>query len=187
MPKTKTSREALIRTSLEVFRQQGYHGTSVSDLSKACDIPKSHFYYYFPDGKQGIMQASLEAILGYFEAKVLPLSEQADIPPALRMEQLLNRFRRVVTEGEGGCFMANTTLETLHTSPQFRPVLRQFFDGLRQAVSRLNAHVMSAEAAVKEADRVIQDFEGGVLLMRLYGDPVYVDEAIQRALLPFQI
>lgn len=185
MPKIRTSRQELITKSFEVFRQMGYYGASVADLSRACGIPKSHFYYYFPEGKAAIMLACLEMVADLYEQKVLAAPTEPDLSPGLQLERLLNRFRRVVTEGDGGCFMANTVLAALHAEPRFRPVLRRFFDGMRTALARIYAHRFSAENALWQADHVLQDFEGGVMLMRLYGDTAYVDEAIRRALVPF--
>jgi len=41
------SKEDIIRKGTELFRKQGYHNTGISDILKACDIPKGSFYNYF--------------------------------------------------------------------------------------------------------------------------------------------
>jgi TetR/AcrR family transcriptional repressor of nem operon len=37
----------IIEQGVELFRKQGYNETGISDILKACDIPKGSFYNYF--------------------------------------------------------------------------------------------------------------------------------------------
>ena len=59
MPIQKITREEILLKTLEVFRQQGYYNTSMSDLATACDLNKSTFYHYF-DSKEALMKVLLE-------------------------------------------------------------------------------------------------------------------------------
>ncbi len=43
------NRETIVRTATRLFAQQGYPGTSMSDLAKACGISKPLLYHYVSD------------------------------------------------------------------------------------------------------------------------------------------
>jgi AcrR family transcriptional regulator len=57
---------AVIDASLKLFVKSGYHGTSISDISKACNLTKGAIYFQFKN-----KQAILEAILKKFETTLV--------------------------------------------------------------------------------------------------------------------
>ena len=57
---TMTKKETIIRTAMRLFSEKGYYGMGLSELLKACDIPKGSFYYYFPNGKKQLLQETLD-------------------------------------------------------------------------------------------------------------------------------
>ena len=84
------NRETIVRTATRLFAQQGYPGTSMSDLAKACGISKPLLYHYVSDKYQLLREITeghvsrLEAITGEVEAL------QLDAPARLR--ELIRRF-----------------------------------------------------------------------------------------------
>ncbi len=57
-------KEMILEESARLFSERGYYGTGLSELLKACDIPKGSFYYYFPEGK---VQLAKETLLFSYE------------------------------------------------------------------------------------------------------------------------
>ena len=43
------NRETIVRTATRLFAQQGYPGTSMSDLARECGISKPLLYHYVSD------------------------------------------------------------------------------------------------------------------------------------------
>lgn len=84
------NRETIVRTATRLFAQQGYPGTSMSDLAKACGISKPLLYHYVSDKYQLLREITeghvsrLESIIGEVEALKL------DAPARLR--ELIRRF-----------------------------------------------------------------------------------------------
>ncbi len=84
------NRETIVRTATRLFAQQGYPGTSMSDLAKACGISKPLLYHYVSDKYQLLREITeghvsrLEAIIGEVESLKL------DAPSRLR--ELIRRF-----------------------------------------------------------------------------------------------
>jgi AcrR family transcriptional regulator len=67
MPRTKAqneeirnkTRKLIIDSSLKLFANKGFHGTSISDIAKAAGISKGLAYNYF-ESKQKIVEAIFE-------------------------------------------------------------------------------------------------------------------------------
>ncbi len=84
------NRETIVRTATRLFAQQGYPGTSMSDLAKACGISKPLLYHYVSDKYELLREITeghvsrLEAIIGEVEA--LKLAAPA------RLRELIRRF-----------------------------------------------------------------------------------------------
>ncbi|WP_395692605.1 FtsX-like permease family protein [Piscinibacter sp.] len=75
------NRETIVRAATRLFAQQGYPGTSMSDLAKACGVSKPLLYHYVSDKYELLREITeghvtrLEAIIGEVEA--LELDAQA--------------------------------------------------------------------------------------------------------------
>lgn len=53
-------RHALIEEAIRAFGREGYHGASLEQIAKACDIRKQTLLYYFPT-KDALLEACLQA------------------------------------------------------------------------------------------------------------------------------
>ena len=181
MPAKKTSRESIILQALQVFRRQGYHHTSIKDLSEACGIQKAHFYYYFKN-KEGIMDEILRTVNAYFEHKVLAYAYDDDLIPQDRIEKICSKLYRALRNEQGGCIMANTALEVarLDKSPVFLAQTKVFFQQFTDALTYILQDVYTPTQAVHLAERTIQDIEGGLILMQVYQDERYFLNALHR-------
>jgi AcrR family transcriptional regulator len=84
------NREGIVRSAAALFAQQGYPGTSMSDLAKACGISKPLLYHYVADKYQLLLEIAdghvsrLAALVGEVEALRLT--------PAARLRELIRRF-----------------------------------------------------------------------------------------------
>jgi AcrR family transcriptional regulator len=84
------NRETIVRTAARLFAQQGYPGTSMSDLALACGISKPLLYHYVDDKYQLLLEISdghvsrLEALVAEVAALELAAPE--------RLRQLIRRF-----------------------------------------------------------------------------------------------
>jgi AcrR family transcriptional regulator len=84
------NRETIVRTATRLFADQGYPGTSMSDLARACGISKPLLYHYVSDKYQLLREITeshvsrLEALVGEVEAQALPAPQ--------RLRELIRRF-----------------------------------------------------------------------------------------------
>ncbi len=180
MPKVVTSKQEIIEQSRKVFLENGYHATSISMLSKACNIQKAHFYYYF-ENKEALMKAVLKATRNLFQIYVYDKAIEKDIRSHEILEELLYEFETMYLD-LGGCIIGNTILET-GNQQTFKAELRGFMDDLKEVLTELYylKYNYEMETAKAKAAQVIQDVQGGIILMKLYGEETHLNQAIERA------
>src|ERR1700684_3923504 len=59
MAKASDSKGKTLTAAARLFRQQGYHGTALSDILAAAGSPRGSLYFHFPNGKEEIAVAAL--------------------------------------------------------------------------------------------------------------------------------
>jgi len=179
--KKYTKKQEIMWIAADIFRQNGYHNTSISDLAKACGMHNAHFYYYFKD-KENLLEESLAYITNYFDKKVFCIAFEEGLSAKEKASQMLETTQKVFLNNQGGCIMANITLETAQYDNRFIPVIQNFFNKWTEALKHIYEEKYQTKIAQEKAEQTIQDIEGGILLMRLYKDDKYFFNALQRAL-----
>src|SRR3989304_2467873 len=84
IPKCK----AILRTSSSLFREYGYHGTSMRDIAKALGVPHSAIYSHFRSKETlcfHIIHGSLSAMTEGLES----LTAKGDVPPSQRLAEVI--------------------------------------------------------------------------------------------------
>jgi AcrR family transcriptional regulator len=167
MPVQKVTREEILSKSLEVFRSRGYHHTSMTDLANAVGLLKGSFYHYF-DSKETLMKEVLASINLFLKESVFPIAYDESLTIEARMETMLKRFSKTVFSAEGGCIVGNTILETVNQYPVFRGILQEVITGWMDALVYLYGHNHSPEQAQKLAEQTIMEYEGAMMMAKLY-------------------
>jgi TetR/AcrR family transcriptional regulator, transcriptional repressor for nem operon len=183
MPLKKITREEILKISLEVFRKNGYHHTAMSDLAKACNLQKGSFYHYF-DSKELLMLAILNNTLAKFETEIFPISNQ-NTSARTRMELLLKTFSKEMLMKDGGCITGNTIMETAYTVAEFRPTIKAIFDGWINSLKVIYAEKFSEDMSQRLAEQTIMEFEGAVMLTKVYGNEQYFTDIYNRVMSRF--
>jgi AcrR family transcriptional regulator len=82
----KARTRATIRTeALRLFREQGYHATTVEQIAAAAEVSPSTFFRYFPTKEDVVLQDDLEPLLAEaIEHQPLELGVVAAVRAALR-------------------------------------------------------------------------------------------------------
>lgn len=88
-------RAHVIRAGVELFNEQGYDATSVSDLTRRLGVTKSALYHHV-SSKEEILQIALEEALGGLEDALRVALQQRT--PAERLAELIRGAVRVLTE-----------------------------------------------------------------------------------------
>lgn len=181
MPIQKVTKEEVVRQALLLFKKQGYHRTSMSDLAAACGLLKGSFYHYF-SGKDALMKEVLDTVHQYFSTKVFPIAYDESLTPRERLEKMVAKQIRVVSSTEGGCLMGNMALETALVTDDFTPQMRVFFEEYLKALTDVYSYQHAPEIARKLAEQAVVEYEGAWIMVKLTGNYQYLQDVLQRAL-----
>lgn len=181
MPAQKTTREEIIEKAIQIFRQQGYHKTSMSDLAAACGLQKGSFYHYFKN-KEALMEAVLERLHQYYHKKVFSIAYEKDKSAEERFIALFEKQEPIISGDFSGCLFGNMTLENSSHQVNFNESLKAFFSDWQAAFQELYQENHPPEVALTLAKQSVAEVEGALMLMRLYEDRSYLTATCQRIL-----
>ena len=167
------TRDRLLTATAELFRRQGFNGTSLKQVTAAAGAPIGSLYHFFPDGKDGLG----EAVIGssgraYQELFELIYDSAAD--PASAVTDFFDAAA-VVLEETGyldACPIGTVALEVASTNDRLRRATQAVFAGwIDAAASRLSAAGVSDAEARDLATTLVAAVEGGFMLSRAAQSP----------------
>jgi len=173
MPLVKTSKDEILAKSTLLIWERGFHQASFSELSKACGIRNAHFYYYFKD-KEDLMMQVLNTSYSFFEEKVFSIAHNKSLTAKVRLSKMVRLLDVIYTKNYGGCIFGNTVLESAHNENPFLDVVKKMFDAYTAALKDIFSERLSEEEAQQLAIKTIQQVQGALMMVRLYKDHSYI-------------
>jgi len=160
------TRERIVTATAELFRSQGFNGTSLKQVSESASAPTGSVYHFFPGGKEelgvAVVRESGAAYQLLFEAVA---DEATDIVEAVGafFEGAADVLEQ--TDFIDICPIGNVAREVANTHESVRAATVNVFDEWTAAVSsRLIAAGIASAQANALATTVISAIEGGFIL-----------------------
>ena len=117
-------REAeLHATATRLFRQRGFHATSMQDLGEALGMNRGSLYHYI-SGKDELLWAILNRALDLLEARVIPVLE-SDAPPVDRLADAIREHLRVAADHADELSLIQIELRALGAERQREIIARR--------------------------------------------------------------
>ena len=168
MPAPILSREEVLDLLLNTFRDRGYEGSSLSELSTATGLGKSSLYHYFPGGKEDMA----EQVLAHLDRQLTtnlyePL--QSDRAAATKLGLMLDVLDAFYEGGRKACLLERLCASVDRT--RFHRPLREAFVAWIDAVEAicLEAGFSRAVARARAEDLVVR-IEGALIVCAGTGD-----------------
>jgi AcrR family transcriptional regulator len=120
---TRPREAELHATATRLFRQRGYHATSMQDLGEALGMNRGSLYHYI-SGKDELLWAILNRALDLLEARVLPLLD-ADVPPVQRLTDAIREHLRVAADHADELSLIQIELRSLGVERQHEIIDRR--------------------------------------------------------------
>lgn len=142
------AREAeLLAAATRLFRQRGYHATSMQDLGEALGMNRGSLYHYI-NGKDELLWAILNRALDVLEVRVLPILE-ADAPAVERLADAIREHLRVASDHADELSLIQIELRALDRDRQ------------RDIIARRNAYENRWRSAIEAgiADGSLRQFD----------------------------
>ena len=168
MPAALTSREEIIDRLFTVFRDLGFDGASMADLSRATGLGKSSLYHYFPDGKIQMAEAVLDRATAVIDTEILGM---AHAPGSLktRIQKIIAVLNHRYAGGRTLCVLGQLAGSQL--GPDGRQGLRTAFGHWIEAIAIL-AHEsgMPPARAKNFAEDWVAGLQGALILQAATAD-----------------
>jgi len=168
MAHSKVNDAQLADKALELFRQQGYEGTSLNDLAAASGLEKASLYYRFPGGKKDIALAAAAHVGQWFEANIFaPLQKPG--PPSERINIVTRNLRTFYGDGAKPCVLDSLSLRG--GLPELAAALASAYKAWLEsfaAVARESG--LSRRVAEEQARQALIQIEGSLVLSRVTGN-----------------
>lgn len=165
--------EAVART----FRANGYHGTTMSLISKRTGLGRSSLYHHFGRGKLEMAQRSLDqidAFIGVIFAEVTA----PKVSPPRKWETIEKMLRKHYQNGQLGCLLAVFALEDVPR--ELRARTKELFDRWIEAIANLyKASGIAGNDADRSARRDIAAIQGALILARAQTSNDPFDQAMR--------
>jgi AcrR family transcriptional regulator len=90
------SREYILESAAQVFRQKGFHGASMADIAEAVNLQKASLYHHF-DSKQEILVELLDRALDLVSAQMQVVMDKPLLPDE-KLRLAMRTYLRILSE-----------------------------------------------------------------------------------------
>lgn len=161
--------DSLIAALFDVFRDRGYEGATLSQLSRVTGLQKSSLYHRFPAGKVDMARAVVLGVRSQLHEQIIKPLGDAAVAPEIRFANQITRIREFYADGRKNCILNVLNLDGGDT--EIRAMMRQDFDAWRDALTALAEEKgVSRRQALRQAEHFLITLEGALVIQRLTGD-----------------
>lgn len=183
MSKGEETKARIIQQAAELFNQQGYAGSSISDIMRVTGLQKGGIYNHFHSKDELALQAFDYAIACVSKNYRLALRNERHAVG--RLKAIIHVFSTYIDNPPipGGCPLLNTAVE----SDDHHPALRERAQQAMTAWLNLIRHIVETGISKGEIpDQVNADeiatiitatLEGAIMMSKLYGDKIHMQRA----------
>ncbi|MGK2949672.1 MAG: TetR/AcrR family transcriptional regulator [Acidimicrobiales bacterium] len=168
-----TTRERLITATAELFRRQGYNGTSLKQVTVAAGAPMGSLYHHFPGGKAELT-AEVITITGVTYRQLFEAIYDAAADPVTAVTDFFDGAAEALAETAylDLCPIGTVAREVASTDDRLRQASDDVFrTWISAASSRFEAAGLQPAAAADLAIALVASIEGGFLLSRAAQSP----------------
>ncbi|QMU61131.1 MAG: TetR family transcriptional regulator [Gammaproteobacteria bacterium] len=178
MARDITEHHDVIPTLGEIFREFGFAGTSLAEITHRTGLGKGSLYHYFPNGKKEMAEVVLDNVAIWFEENVfLPLRESNN--PKHGIKVMFKAVDDYFHSGKRICLVGAFSLD--NTRDQFACKLNSYFTSWNQALaSALKRDGLNANLANDISEDVVTSIQGALVLARSQDNPKVFTRTLKR-------
>lgn len=154
--------DAITRVA-EVFRELGFEGASLFEITERTGLSKGSLYHFFPEGKEGMAAEILADVDGWFVREVFQPLERDE--PRAAIAQMWRTVDSYFRSGRRVCLLGAFALD--ETRDRFAKPIRLYFkrwiEALDSALVRAGADAAMARSL---AEDIVGSIQGALTLAR---------------------
>ena len=168
MPAAIASKDEVLDRLMSAFRDKGYDGASLAELSEATGLQKSSLYHHFPGGKSEMAMQVLAHLDQQLSARLYDPLRSAGTP-ARKLGAMLDVLDDFYEGGRKACLLERLVASVERT--QFRKPLRRAFSDWMDAVEALCLEAGLPKGVARErAEEFVVRVEGALVVCAATGD-----------------
>ncbi|BAY89595.1 MULTISPECIES: TetR/AcrR family transcriptional regulator [unclassified Tolypothrix] len=184
MSKGEETKAKIIRQAAELFNQQGYTGSSISDIMRVTGLQKGGIYNHFQSKDDLALQAFDYAIASVSQQTRAALRSKRHAIE--RLQAIIGVFSSFVDNPpiKGGCPILNTAIESDDAHAALRERTQKAMDSWRELIRLIiekgisRGEIRSEVDADEAATIIIATLEGAMMISKLYDDAIHMQRAI---------
>jgi AcrR family transcriptional regulator len=168
-----STRDRIITATAELFRRQGYNGTSLKQVTLAAEAPFGSLYHSFPGGKEELGEVVITTS-GQAYRELFEVIHDAAAGAAEAVSDFFDGAAAVLEETDyiDACPIGTVALEVASTNDRLRRATADVFASWVEAASvRLVAAGLTRARAEELATVLVAAIEGGFMLSRAARSP----------------
>ena len=179
MKKAVAERADVLPVLAEVFRARGYEGTSLALITAATGLGKGSLYHFFPGGKEQMAAEVLADIDRWFNEMVYdPLRKASD--PVQGIAEMFASVDSYFHSGRRVCLVGVVALGAARDA--FGDQVKAYFAGWIDALAMALRHSgVEKAAARRQAEQVVLEIQGALVLARALDEPKVFTRALDQA------
>lgn len=163
MARTVFEKSDAITRVAEVFRELGFEGASLFEITERTGLSKGSLYHFFPRGKEGMAAEILADVDGWFVREVFEPLERDE--PRAAIAQMWRTVDSYFRSGRRVCLLGAFALD--ETRDRFAKPIRLYFkrwiEALDGALVRAGADAVIAKSL---AEDIVGSIQGALTLAR---------------------
>lgn len=172
------ARDRIIEAARELVEAQGYHATGLSQIIERSGAPRGSLYYYFPDGKDGLMEAVITSVGATIAERIADALAGVSDPAEAIHQLILTIARHAIASGfRAGGPITTIALETATTNERLNLACRAVYDRWQEVFAgKLLTSGYPAERAGVLAGVILASIEGAIILARARHDATPLEQ-----------
>jgi TetR/AcrR family transcriptional regulator, lmrAB and yxaGH operons repressor len=171
MPAPLISKAEVLERVMNTFRESGYDGASLAELSERTGLGKSSLYHYFPGGKEDMAEQVLAHLASQLEqALFAPLALRK--APQAKLDALLDALDAFYDGGRKACLLERLAASVRRE--RFQQPLSLAFERWLGAVEALGREAgLPRSVAKARAEELVMRVEGALVVCAGTGETAY--------------
>lgn len=184
MSKAAETRTKIIQQAAGLFNQQGYAGSSMSDIMRVTGLQKGGIYNHF-NSKEELALAAFDFAVQLSSQQFLK-AVRGKHHAIEKLQAMLQVYRQFVDNPPipGGCPLLNTAVESDDAHPALRDRAQQAMTSWQTLIIRIidkgiaKGEIRATADSEMVATILIATVEGALMMSKLYGNDVHLERAI---------
>ena len=167
-----STRDRILTATNELFRRNGFNGTSIKQITIAAQVPMGSLYHFFPGGKDQLAREAIETSGPAYQQLFEMIADEAASPSAAISDFFAGAAEVLeATDFIDICPIGTVAREVASTNDTLRlSTSKVFASWIAAMTARLQAAGIPGPEATGLATTVVASLEGGFMLARAARD-----------------